>query len=778
MNEDTPLTQVVPSPTTSPLTAVQGPKEERILQRIRETFKATKDSDFRHDYQKRCEENENRYQANRSVSGLQLGPDPAKRVKNSPWNGCADIGIPLEMILIQQLHPRAINAFGMEPMFESYRISDQGFLPAGDVDDLLHYKLVTTGELKRVLDDAIMMGYKNGDPVIKPSWQVRKRYVVEERIYLLNAQGGPLLDPERKPIEVIEKDQSLVELIWQKVILASVELRTTAQALAERDKITEKETIMAVLGFMFDEKARTVTQVVPSPLIKNVPNRSETVYTQGKLKVTESVIYQEGVEFELCSPERCFWPIDAKTNDPQKLPWFSILTPVDEAWLRMRIKPDDDRPESVGFDKANVELVISKNKTKADSSGGSKNIEVVEHYDAICLDEEDDELGRKQEIIAWYAVEDDLLLGWITNPNSRNKSDVIRPIFPIQPRPEPGRYHAISIPDSVKGCRDVMDALFNQMLDQGSIQNNPPLIVGSRTLLNADKYKFGPGARWWADTAKFLDTVNLSHNFQTSFQQMSMLTLMVQQMWGANELFSGNSPQYNKTGTLGELKLQSSFAGQMFEKQIVSIANSINQMIEYVRNLYGRHKTKDGYRYVDRSGSKATPTVAAGDKKTAIIQVKTLAAEKLNDEIITRVRNRVTEGRREEILRSMQLLIESGAKIGFPALKSLKFVYDFFLFMRDTLNLEEFPVPTYQEVQAEMMQMQAGTLMAAEKARINKILDSVKNEKLREQLKQAVESGQIPQGRPGQESSTAEAEAQTSQALQRQGQGQGGPPRQ
>ena len=78
------------------------------------------------------------YQAYRSVKGMELCDDGSPL--DEPFEGCADVGNPLELTLIQELVPSVMAAhLGMKPITESQRMTPKGLAPAGEIDDFLGY---------------------------------------------------------------------------------------------------------------------------------------------------------------------------------------------------------------------------------------------------------------------------------------------------------------------------------------------------------------------------------------------------------------------------------------------------------------------------------------------------------------------------------------------------------------------------------------------------------------------------------------------------------------
>lgn len=743
---------------TTPSPAAGGDRPE-VFNKLRDWIKdnviRARDSNFRQSYERDLEEWEQRYQARRSVSGLQLGPDPRLKPKRRPWPGCADLGFGLDSVVIQQIHPKLVQAFSVSPLFESHKLQDDAFVPADDIDQHYQYHLVTKGEMSRVLDEALLMSLKLGDPVIKPYWENKRRYVEDRRMYLAAKRGKTdvlLADPSQKPIEVMNQKTDLVDLIWNEIFLNEPTLRQTALALGQQDKITDHETVMALCGYTIDNENRTVTRQEPGPLYKGAEQK-DVIYHQREFKKGKWVQYWSGVDFELYHPRDVYWPIDAKTNDTQVLPWIALRLKVSESWLRQRIKGQGDEESELpeyGFEKEVVEraIAICDKEKDVDEEGLAGNIEILEVYGRAYLSEEDEAVGKEQEVIGWYAVKSDEVLGYIENFNCRNPTKYIRPLFPIQVRPEDSRYAGNCVPASIMGYRDVMDAIINQGLDAGSIANAPPLIVTSRSLLDDEKYAWGPGARFFADAASFVKTWRQDQNMGSILNSIQTMTLMVQQLWGSNETMSGVPSQTTQTKTLGELQMSAAYGSVMFDKQVQSVAQSLNGMIEYIRYLYQRHAGAQGFEYVSKEKIKQDRNSQGFRDKLLVRRVKESDFE---GTIITQVRTKMSELQRVQNMMALEEFAKKLAVMQFPAMRSPKFMYGLVLYMRDKYNLEDLPMPTLEEIYQESARMMAMAQQMQDKEKFEKIIGGVKNPKLRSELMAAAsQEGLAGRPQPGQ----------------------------
>jgi hypothetical protein len=159
-------------------------------------------------------------------------------------------------------------------------------------------------------------------------------------------------------------------------------------------------------------------------------------------------------------------------------------------------------------------------KTSDHNKAMRKPIKIYEWYGTYDINEDE----RDEEIVAFICPEYKVLLGWMLIPFP------IRPFFHYQIIPMEGRPFGKGVPEFLTGLRDMIDAVFNQMIDRGSINNNPPVIV---PVDHEDEFNpFGPGVKWKSDNPGAYRVLELPKSEQVEFAKMEFLLGMVQKLFG------------------------------------------------------------------------------------------------------------------------------------------------------------------------------------------------------------------------------------------------------
>lgn len=149
-----------------------------------------------------------------------------------------------------------------------------------------------------------------------------------------------------------------------------------------------------------------------------------------------------------------------------------------------------------------------------------EEIEVYEWHGAFDIDEDD----KDEEIVAFVCPKHKILLGWMLAPTS------VRPFFHYQIIPMEGKAFGKGVPEFLIGLRDMIDATFNQMVDRGTINNNPPIITPED---HEDELNpFGPGVKWKSNNPEAYKVLELPKSEQMEFEKMNFLLGMVQKLFG------------------------------------------------------------------------------------------------------------------------------------------------------------------------------------------------------------------------------------------------------
>ena len=162
--------------------------------------------------------------------------------------------------------------------------------------------------------------------------------------------------------------------------------------------------------------------------------------------------------------------------------------------------------------------------------------------------------GRPVEIIALVAVKERILLTWRLSPFSR------RPFFNHQVWAKTESPLGVSIPESIYGLRNAIDAALNQEIDSGNLYNHPPLLLSTIAMLEDEDYEtVGPGTIWTMtdiNGAKFLPPPVPKRD---PIALLNWLMSQTQRYWGVTDLnlsapTSSLSPNVSTaTGTMAVL---------------------------------------------------------------------------------------------------------------------------------------------------------------------------------------------------------------------------------
>ena len=149
-----------------------------------------------------------------------------------------------------------------------------------------------------------------------------------------------------------------------------------------------------------------------------------------------------------------------------------------------------------------------------------KPILIYEWYGKYDINED----GKDEELIVFVCPKLKILLGWMLS------NFPVRPFFHYQIIPMEGRPYGKGVPEFLIGLRDLIDATFNQMVDRGSITNNPPIIVPSDH--EEELNPFGPGVKWKTENPAGYRVLELPKSEQMEFSKLEFMLGMVQKLFG------------------------------------------------------------------------------------------------------------------------------------------------------------------------------------------------------------------------------------------------------
>ena len=198
---------------------------------------------------------------------------------------------------------------------------------------------------------------------------------------------------------------------------------------------------------------------------------------------------------------------------------------------------------------------------------------IYEWYGKYDINEDD----KDEEIIAFVCPKYKVLLGWMLSPFQ------VRPFFHYQIIPMEGSPYGKGVPEFLIGMRDMTDAIFNQMIDRGSISNNPPIIVPSE---HEDELSpFGPGVKWKSDNPAAYRCLELPKNENMEFAKLQFLLGMVQKLFGVMDYavqdtggLAGNRTASGIMSVIGEGNIK-------FDDMIRALQDVNEDLYDFIVNL-------------------------------------------------------------------------------------------------------------------------------------------------------------------------------------------------
>jgi hypothetical protein len=504
---------------------------------MRESISKWIDEGKRHwsDHFKEVEGYVKRYEAKRSISGLMGWGDNAKdSPKNEPWENCSDIGIPLEAFTIEGLLPRFLKVcYGAKPIVWVRGRADSDVQDAEIVQDALNFQVSTKMRIYRSMKLAFKSTAMNGDGIAKCVWEEQYKIVNKVKYFLIHpATGQKIPNPETgEPYEV--------------------------------DKEFQPQPDEA--GFL--------------------PTVSKEIISEPRKSYDSPRIYPRAIKNFIV-------PKDADTADIQDLDWVSdeYLRTLD--WIKQRIgEPAEGKFKADMVSELEQDVQMkSIDKEKYQFS----KVLISEWHGRYDINGD----GLEEEIVAFLArpfvpnamadYKNDKLLGWMITPYPK------RPFFHYQIIPMEGSFYGKGVPEFLIGIRNLVDAIFNQMIDRGSINNNPPI----RTPVNydPDEHPFGPGAHLPTDNPDGFGVLELPKSEQMEFAKMEFLLGMVQKLFGVSDYSLGQDTGNQRTATgilsiIGEGNVK-------FDDMIRALQDVNEELYEFIVDLNADLMTDDFIYYL------------------------------------------------------------------------------------------------------------------------------------------------------------------------------------
>jgi len=487
-----------------------------------------------------------RYEAKRSISGLMgWGDDPKANPKNEPWDNASDIGIPIEAFTIEGLLPRFLKVcYGAKPIVWIRGDSQDDLEQAPIVQDALNFQLTKKMKIYRRMKNCFKNVTMAGDGFIKCVWEKEEKIVNRVAYFVADAvTKEPILNEQQQPVEV-GKDEEVSQV----------------------NQITGQ----------FQVK------------IKKILSEPKKIYDGPK-------IYSRNIK-------QIIIPKDANTPEIEELDWIADQYERTIDWCKRRIGNTDEG----GFDEVAVFEIEQDIVNK--SSGPDK---LNPFYQKILISEwhgkydvNDD--GYDEEIVVFIgqtgfqgivntsdAIKNSKLLGWMITPYPQ------RPFFHYQIIPMDNSFYGKGVPEFLIGIRNLVDAVFNQMIDRGSIANHPPTIVPPDH--DPDENPFGPGVQWVSDNPGVYRVLELPKSEQLEFTKMEFLLALVQKLFGVTDYSLGQQSVISNNRTASGIMTIVGEGNIKFDDMIRALQDVNEDLYDFIVQLDAEFLEDEFVYYVTES---------------------------------------------------------------------------------------------------------------------------------------------------------------------------------
>lgn len=438
---------------------------------------------------KALDEWQKRFDCLRSTSSLD------DDIKRYPWQGAANVGMPLDATIVYTLVSRLIKAeFGVDPSI-NVRPYDLPYSP--HIQRYINWQCYTEMDLfiQKIL--WYQGAAVDGDKIIKTVIDRDEVYFDDDTILYLNNQDEPYESKETgSPLEAESEDQP------------SIFDPVTMQEYKPQKAIHTKNRLI-----YFGPRAISIPA-------KNflVPQNADTI---------------DPSRVDWCIHE--FWRpygwIHQKAEQNPEMFDQDVVREMRKEKDRSRAIEEDPKMKVLGIDV----------KTK------TKNFRFHEWHGRY-----EDDKGNTHELIALAAPDKKQFLGYISNRfffRTGRRQFVHYTLFP-----QDGKFWGRGVPEIIRGIRSMLDTLFNTGLDRGALYNNPPLLYAlKQSGFDPAEHKFGPGKSW--GLLKLGDDMIRTLQFPTSgsvneLEYQQILYSVVQRLFGITDFSLGGGGQKGIGGTI------------------------------------------------------------------------------------------------------------------------------------------------------------------------------------------------------------------------------------
>lgn len=475
-----------------------------------------------------------RYEAKRSISGLVgWGANPKSSPKDSPWNNASDVGIPIEAFTIEGLVPRFLKVcYGAKPNVWVRGESDDDHEQAPVVQEALNHQLTKYIKIYRRMKNCFRNVSMAGDGFVKCVWEKEEKIINRTAFYLADAMTGQVeLNEDGSPVEV------------------------------ERDA------------------------EIPKP-----ENAGGRMYTKVKKIVSEPKKTYDGPKIYSRSVKDIIVPKDADTPDMQELDWVADLYERTLDWCKRRVAEDEMELEEGKFDEKAVrelsELVVTKSTGHNKENPSFVKLLITEWHGQYDVNDD----GFLEEIVVFLGgmsnqvvvntkdeQMDTKLLGWMITPYPK------RPFFHYQIIPKDGSFYGLGVPEFLIGIRNLIDAVFNQMIDRGSIANNPVTITPPGH--DPDENPYGPGAQWVSDNPNAFRVLDMPKAEQLEFVKLEFLLSLVQKLFGVTDYALGSESSIASNRTASGIMTIVGEGNIKFDDMIRSLQDVNDELYDFIVQL-------------------------------------------------------------------------------------------------------------------------------------------------------------------------------------------------
>lgn len=281
-------------------------------------------------------------------------------------------------------------------------------------------------------------------------------------------------------------------------------------------------------------------------------------------------------------------PKNAISPEIEEWDWICDNYEVTLDWL---VRKEGDIKEGKFKNVKEIKAKILEEKSNHNQAM-RKPIEIFEWYGKYDINED----GKDEELVVFVSPVYKILLGWMLSPFP------VRPFFHYQIIPMEGKPYGKGVPEFLIGMRDMIDAIFNQMIDRGSINNNPPIITPPDH--EEELNPFGPGVKWKTENPNGYKVLELPKSEQMEFAKMEFLLGMVQKLFGVMDYavadtggLAGNRTASGIATVVGEGNIK-------FDDMIRALQDTNEDLYNFIVNLNADNLDDDFiYQLTEKEGN-------------------------------------------------------------------------------------------------------------------------------------------------------------------------------